>query len=993
MSDDWNSFSSPVAPSSPAPAPAASAATGGDDLTSFSTLAQRSSNPTYQPLERFIKSKFPNAVFTSDYRDPAHNKSVGGVEGSYHKTRQAVDMTGLSDADREQLKSDLHEAGVTPREFLFHNAGSGLHLHVAADELPDSFLQQWGDHPAPQASTPPPPAPAASRGSLPDDSSPDRQAEIAQAQKEATALLVSGDEKGAIAHLAQHRLTISPEELEAFHKGQRTAGFRFKGSPSQPGGTQHDLDYYGDQIRRGIGDVMDAPANVADLVYKGGQAVGRVLSGGPVIGAVSDLPLPPWSRPGQALNADQDQAEKKEIGYVPEAANDAQRYAGAAVRLGTGAVVPAAKLAQLGKARAALSVLTGGATGGITGEAAHDAAPLLGVDPDKARFFGQVIGSAAGSTPLAAKPIAEARFVNKQVANNPSVPFDGEFSQDLRAAKQNLYVPTDPRGRAALSVKAVNSVTDGYLDGIKREIKPLVSPARNNELNTALEQRDHIGKTELDALRTDVPGNAVADAITAYQRGGRDGLTPELPPRNRIGKALQLAGDASALASWNPLPAAAGRIAKALLTKGGDAEAARVNSADAVIKRGPLYDKILEQTGPSGRRESRAALTQAFNDHLDAIDAASTQAVADKATAAQARTAAATQAAKDVADAKAARSNMTPAQHAAYQVREASAAQALQSDPVPGPQPKNIASSLKKVQAATSGGVQKLSQFDDALAAPAPVKPVKISAEDLAIKNNMAQGLQGYHRAYADSISSHLGVDVTPQDVLSALKKTDLSDVDPFQVEKFQMQHKVSQAAKAAILPRVEAVLKADKSVMERPADAAPAAKPAPVKAAAAVVSDTANPAAPKAQAKAPAASSASEAAPDEMNYKSIRRPVPHAQGRATNEANFDRVINDHAMRHDGPIMSEAASGIDYIRNTAKTTEDAMGYFDDILGPKLHNKGFDPAEIDNLRETLKEASTVGKTYRTQAQLEHGAMTRGPGRPRSKPGSPADDVPF
>jgi hypothetical protein len=945
----------------------------------------RASMATYQPLERFIKSKFPNAVFTSDYRDPDHNKSVGGVEGSYHTTRQAVDMTGLSDAEREQLKSDLHEAGVTPREFLFHNAGSGLHLHIAADELPDSFLKQWGDQPAPQASKPADPAATPAAPPTINDNDPARKAEIAAAQKEATRLLAAGDEKGAIAHLAQHGLAVKPGEMDAYHSGQRTLGFTHNGKHPQdiqPGGLKHDLEYYGDQVRRGFGDLLDAPANIADLEYKGGQTIGRIVRGGPVIGEVNDLPLPEWARPGQVLNEKQDEADKARLGYLPEAANDSQRYAGAVVRLGTGAVIPAAKLASLGKARAALAVLTGAVGGGVGGEAAHDAAPLLGVDPDKARFFGQVIGSAAAAAPLAAKPIAEARFVNKQVANNPSVPFDGEFSQDLRAAKQNLDVPTDPKGRAALSVKAVNSVTDGYLDGIKREIKPLVSPARNNELNTALEKRDHIGKDQLDALRTDVPGNAVADAITAYQRGGRDGLTPELPPRNRLGKALQFAGDATALTTWNPIPAAVGRLAKMVLTKGGDAEAARVNSADAVIKRGPLYDKILEQTGPSGRRESRAALTQAFNDHLDAIDAASTQAAADKATAAQARTDAATQAAKDVADAKAARSNMTPAQHAVYQVREASAAQALQSDPVPGPQPKNIASSLKKVQAATSGGVQKLAQFDDALATPVPVKPVKISPEDLAIKNNMAQGLQGYHRAYADSISSHLGVDVTPDDVLSALKKTDLSDVDPFQVQKFEMQHKVSPAAKAAILPRVEAVLKADKSVMER--TAAPAAAPAPAKAAAPKAKPAAYPSAEPAPAAAP------EPAPEADNtgnYRPVNRRPEFEAGKSAHKAEFDRArakLSSDSSPHPREIVQAANEGLDTIRNTrvGRSVESAMGYFDENMGPQLRKEGFLPEEIDDLKRDVEKIARAGTAYRTEADFERGAKVGPRGRPRN-----------
>lgn len=66
--------------------------------------------------------------FSGGYRDPARNAAVNGVPGSHHLTGMAMDWSGTQ-AQMQQGAAWARANGA--REVLIHNAGSGLHLHVA----------------------------------------------------------------------------------------------------------------------------------------------------------------------------------------------------------------------------------------------------------------------------------------------------------------------------------------------------------------------------------------------------------------------------------------------------------------------------------------------------------------------------------------------------------------------------------------------------------------------------------------------------------------------------------------------------------------------------------------------------------------------------------------------------------------------------------------------------------------------------------------------
>jgi hypothetical protein len=75
-----------------------------------------------------LQSQFPGLKQTSGYRDPEHNRRVGGVPNSKHTQGTAIDFVG-SAGDMQNAAAWARANGAD--EVLVHNAGSGQHLHVS----------------------------------------------------------------------------------------------------------------------------------------------------------------------------------------------------------------------------------------------------------------------------------------------------------------------------------------------------------------------------------------------------------------------------------------------------------------------------------------------------------------------------------------------------------------------------------------------------------------------------------------------------------------------------------------------------------------------------------------------------------------------------------------------------------------------------------------------------------------------------------------------
>lgn len=109
-----------------APAPAASPP---PEAAQADRAARQDRRPMTGDPRQQIMAAVPGARMTSGYRDPAHNRRVGGVPNSYHTrgTGQAMDLVPGEGETMAQLEARLRASGLPLAELV----NEGDHVHVA----------------------------------------------------------------------------------------------------------------------------------------------------------------------------------------------------------------------------------------------------------------------------------------------------------------------------------------------------------------------------------------------------------------------------------------------------------------------------------------------------------------------------------------------------------------------------------------------------------------------------------------------------------------------------------------------------------------------------------------------------------------------------------------------------------------------------------------------------------------------------------------------
>lgn len=300
------------------------------------------------------------------------------------------------------------------------------------------------------------------------------------------------------------------------------------------------------------------------------------------------------------------------------------------------AAKPLAALGQTGRGAQLADMSIQGGLFGAASSGGHDIAAHTAVGAVAAPVIGVAADNLIGQIPS----IKATRFAEKEAARNPEyAAFDAEVVKDLVAASKDRAVSaTDPKGRATLTAKTINSVEQGYFASFKALLaKSDMHPIEKEKLRAALTGKFAMGADEVAALRGTPQGDAVADAITKVQR--LRALTPEVAPsKSKLSGAVDVAAGAMDAAPLVGLPGTFGGATAALnitrrIAKGrGGMEAARVNAADKLLAKQRGYEKLGEMVGPSGADASKQGLWDAATTFVDDKLAATTKAQAARQT-------------------------------------------------------------------------------------------------------------------------------------------------------------------------------------------------------------------------------------------------------------------------------------------------------------------------------------------------------------------------
>lgn len=703
-------------------------------------------------------------------------------------------------------------------------------------------------------------------------------------------------------------------------------------------------------------------AGAGDLAESAGDTLGLITN--PLNAGIN------WALGSDVLGTDLGGAAR-ELSGAPEG----NRYASAINKAG-GSVLTGAGLAGLVKS-GAKSVPTlianafkeepvrqtvAAAGGGVAAQAAEDmGAPAPVQMAIGVLASGGVYAGSKGGAPI--KEWRDNKWVDKQVKGNPYASYDAEIVEDLKnVAATSAKTKLDPKGRAVLTIKEVNNLEQQYQTRFKDMINGLdLPPSEKLRLKSALDGDYSASVDAANTLRGTPQGDAIADAIVKTQR--LRALTPEASATGIGPKLKMLAEGAAAVggtaATGNPLIGGAGYGAvKYALSRFGNTEAARVNSAERLIKNSGRYAKLGEKVGPSGQRESQKNLTDLYNQTADgAYDASQAKRLTKE----------------EIAAEKAAKAEMASAVRNPFPD-----ANDLQYGDLAA-RAKTKKNAAEKVISKSNAG---LSTFDELLAIPKAKAAVKDKApprEQVAIEKNIADGVQGTSKTQ-EAFATRLGV--PKADMLRALEKIK-GDVPDFadDVNRIANNYPTTKQRGIAdvLVPRMKQVLEADGTMARIQAEAKVAAERAAAKRKIATGGGSeAAPSIPVDKAVSERLASITDgktdvaptAPPEESNVTAVGRQDQYEQGKANFQAQADEYIeryfsNESISDQSYKLVGDAPK---VIRNNYRTTQEAKEYIDDVVLPDLEIAGVKPAEIAAVREELLNIASA-KRHNTKADYD------------------------
>jgi hypothetical protein len=672
----------------------------------------------------------------------------------------------------------------------------------------------------------------------------------------------------------------------------------------------------------------------------------------------------------------------------------------------------------------------------VAGELADDVAP--GNDLVKAGLMltgGVVGGGTAGAvSKRSTTGRREDRWVDKvlkQDGDNPALPYVPEVAEDLYTVVQGgtkFGKKAAPEGRAVLTIKQVNDLEDRYLSDVAGRIQKLdIPPSQKAALAEAIKGKHSLDGLNVDLLRNGTPeGDFVADAITKTQTLRK--MTPEIPRSigpQWVKEGLSLGTGVGTSIAGGPLLGPLVSIGTRLALRGiGDNEAARVNSAEKVVKNINRYRKLGDITGPSTYLSNRDQFMAITDEAMDTPYLLKKQKQAEAEAEAAARQEAKAglypdrpledldirfpQASQPVKYRKqdmdmammpvndylrnTAQSplykELSDLQGAASAEEKAAAALAKEQAKAQAKAEKEFEKEFKaenkdiRSQAADAFIRQKAKNdyergvtssekaaekwqkdFEAAMAPPAPPKGKQPSALDLAIQKNIEAGIPGtsnVQKAFADRVG------VSNEDMLRALDKVaaDVPDLaEDINRIKFGYPTKTQRGVADVLVPRMQKVLEQDGTLEGYRAKAVEA------QAREEAMRKVSGAEAPKAEVKTASPKRAAEG-----NMIGISRPEQWEQGKGRYMAMADEATS--RFYQDITVPEEAYSAIgnapDVIKNKYKTSSEAREFINDVVVEDLRIKGVSPDDIAKVKAYLFEIAEA-KPYDTPEALKKGTQ--------------------